>query len=272
MENPCFTLLEDLERGLLEIDKRNHSSIKKCSEKVELTQALSRKLRSLYFENKPKNLEREIRFFKEVKPKFFSELYFQIEVFNYYKGRPKGSLKAKKHHINFCLDKASSFITNHCEFHNYVKLGSTHLDELYFTNRDFDPKLHGGMEYPSDPVFSSPADPTLSCLMAADRYLQFLKNELFTLKNPTLDPSWEFMKTLDWNGSKTELVELIYAVHASGALSGELKDAIRMLEKAFNVDLGNFYRTYTDIKYKKNPTSFLDKLKTSLSEKIKTET
>lgn len=262
---------EELERGLLKIDQVSTSRISKCSDKVELCQTLTRQLRKLYFKHKPKTLEREIRFFKEVKPRFISELHFQIEVFNYYKNRPKGSLKSKKHHINICLDKASSFISNHCEFHNYMKLGSTHLDEVYFTNRDFNPKLHGGLEYPSDPLFSSPADPTLSCLMAAERYLLFLKHELFSLKNPKLDPSWEFMKTLDWNGSKTDLVELVYALHASEAISGELKDIMKMLEKAFNIDLGNFYRTYSDIKLKKNPTTFLDQLKANLADKIESE-
>jgi len=201
LENPCFKLLEKLDEKLIEVDQLKISKIKKCSTKVELCQELSQELRQLYFDNKPRTSNKEIYFFKELKPRFYSELFFHIEVFNYYKNSPKGSIKAQKHHIDFCLDKASSFILKHCEFHNYIKLSSTHLDHIYFTNRDYDPKLHAGMEYPSDPLFSSPADPTLSCLLTSIRYLQFLKNESFQLDNPKSDPSVEFMKTLDWNKS-----------------------------------------------------------------------
>ena len=216
--------------------------------------------------------EDEVHFFKKVKPKLFSELYFQIQVFEYYKLRPKGSLKAKKVFLNGCLDKASSMITEHCELGNYYLMGATHLDEHYFLKQNFNPKLHSGLKFPSDPEFSSPADPTLSCLLAAERCVQFIKNELYSLKNPKLDPSWEFMKTIDWNKSKTDLVELIYALHASKSVNGELKDLIQLAEKAFNIDLGNFYRIYTDIKLRKNPTTHIDELKQSLNHKIYQET
>ena len=150
-------------------------------------------------------------------------------------------------------------------------MGSTYLDRLYFTLQEYDPKQHASFKYPLDAKFSSPADTTLSCLMAADRYVQFLKNEHYTLKNPNLDPSWEFPSTLHWQKSKTDLIELIYALMASNAIRGDLKNTITVLEKVFNIDLGNFYRTFSDIKYKKNPSAFLDQLKFSLLEKIETD-
>ena len=162
-------------------------------------------------------------------------------------------------------------ISEHCELMNYQILGSTHLDEHYFLHQQFNPRLHSGLKFPSDPEFSSPADPTLSCLMAAERCVQFIKNELYSLKNPKLDPSWEFMKFLDWKGSKTDLVELIYSLHAANMLSGDLKHTFQMAEKAFNIDIGNFYRIYTDIKLKKNPTNLLDSLKTAFLDKMKKE-
>lgn len=79
------------------------------------------------------------------------------------------------------------------------------------------------------------------------------------------------MNSIGWNGTKTDLVELIYSLYATGSVNGELKDIFEVAEKVFSIDLGNFYRTYTDIKYKKNPTSFLDTLKEGLLEKIRKE-
>ncbi|WP_370089983.1 RteC domain-containing protein [Ekhidna sp.] len=271
MKNPCFDLLSELEHRLLEIDNNNRSPIDKCSLKITLCQDLTKTLRQLYFQASLETVNQQIHFFKTIKPKFVSELHFNLEVLNYYKERPRGSKKLKGQHINECMEKASSFMIKHCEFRNYMNMQSDHLDELYFTNRDYCPKLHGSFEYPSDPDFSSPVDPTLSCLIAADRYMQFLKDQKFTLKNPSLDPSWDSQKTLDWHGSKTDLVELIYALHAAGKLKGDLKHSFLVMEKALNVDVGNYYRLYTDIKLKKNPNSLLDVLKTSLLDKIRTE-
>ncbi len=271
MKNHCFDLLSELEQQLKDVDNNKDSRIDKCSQKITICQELTNQLRDRYIDAQLETVEKEITFFKEVKPRFFSELHFQVEVFQYYKHRPKGSMKQQSQHINMSLDKASTFLSKHCEFNTYIQLGSTYLDEMYFTHRKYCPKMHGNMEYPADPTFSSPADPTLSCLFAAARFVQFLRNESFTLKNPSLDPSWEFMKSLEWHGSKTDMIELIYGLHASGTLKGDLKDIISVMEKTFNIDLGYFYRLYTDIKLKKNPTSFIDNLKISLLTKIRSE-
>ncbi|WP_370089401.1 RteC domain-containing protein [Ekhidna sp.] len=271
MENPCYELLEEMEQGLLAIDCSDRNRLEKCAENIKLCQRLVVKLRELYLDADLHKEEAQIHFFRHIKPKVFSELIFQIEVNQFYKSKPRGSVKAKKHYIAGHSDKVSAYITKHCDFNNYIRQGLNHLDYLYFTHREYCPKAHGNLEYPVDPEFSSPADPTYSCLLAADRFIQFLRNEEYMLKNPSLDPSWEFMKSLEWQGSKTDLVELIYALHSSGSLKGDLKDIISVMERSFNVDLGYFYRLYTDIKLKKNPTSYIDSLKASLLAKIQSE-
>lgn len=263
--------LLELEEGLKEIENTTATKIEKCSLKVSHCQGLAERLRETFNAQILLEQHLQIHFFKKVKPRFFSELYFQIELFNYYKAYPKGSLKVKKQHINNQLDISSSFIVSHYELYHYVELGSSHLDDVYFKKVDYDLKVHGGLLYPQDNSFSSPAEPTLSRLLCAVRFTQFLKNELYALKNPTLDPTWEFTRNLNWNGSKTDLIELVYALTATDAIDAELKDTIQLLEKIFNIDLGNFYRTYTDIKLKRNPASFLDELKTNLLEKIRKE-
>lgn len=145
------------------------------------------------------------------------------------------------------------------------------MDDLYFRKMDYDVTIHSALEHSIDRGFSSPAGLTLSCLICCERYLKFLMKELLSLKNPRSDPSWDSMNSIGWNGTKTDLVELIYSLYATGSVNGELKDIFEVAEKVFSIDLGNFYRTYTDIKYKKNPTSFLDTLKEGLLEKIRKE-
>lgn len=82
-------------------------------------------------------------------------------------------------------------------------------------------------------------------------------------------------KCLKWTASKTDLIELIYALQTSGAIEDgmePMKVMASACEKIFNIKLGNFYRTYLEIKERKNDrTKFLDKMKTTLINKMNTE-
>ena len=269
--NAAYALLRELEHGLNEIDQLDSTTLERCSDKFNLCQHLATKFRETYLHYQFDNPELEITFFKEIKPLFYSELRYQKELLGYLKEKPKGSIKAMKQHINTSMDKVSIFISRHCEFDHYIQMGSTHQDKTYFTKQSFDPRIHGHLEHPVDMEFSAPASSTLACLLTAHRFLQFLKNELYSLKKPTLDPRWENMKSFKWKGSKTDLVELAYALYASESMNGDLKDIISIFENLFKVDLTNFYRTYSDIKYKKDPAAFINKLKASLLEKIRIE-
>jgi len=65
---------------------------------------------------------------------------------------------------------------------------------------------------------------------------------------------------------------LIYAVHSQGVFNNgsvDIKPIATVFERAFNVDLGEFYHTCLEIKYRKiNRTKFLDELKESLIKRM----
>ena len=78
--------------------------------------------------------------------------------------------------------------------------------------------------------------------------------------------------TLHWTGSKTALTELIYALHSQGIFNNanaDIKPIVKVFESTFNVDLGDFYHTFLELKSRKmNRTKFLDSLKESLIKKM----
>jgi len=80
---------------------------------------------------------------------------------------------------------------------------------------------------------------------------------------------------LSWTASKTDLIELIYALKVSGSINGgdsQIKQLTDVFGKLFNVDLGNYYKTYADIKNRnKEQTKFLLKLTSNLTEKLELE-
>ncbi len=271
MEINYTHLLETLESGLHKIENSTTTTYEKCANKIDLCQQLVRHLRDKYMADIPEDQSDQIQFFKKIKPVFFSELKYQIKKFDYLRQIPRGSTKTKKQHIIVWMNSTSRSLLKYCDFNTYIQSGSTQLDTVYFTHQTFDPKIHAGLKYPLDIEFSSPGDLTLSSIKANERFSEFLMREHFMLKNPRLDPSWENQISLKWNRSKTELVELIYALHSSQSVNGSLKDIIHVLEQTFNIDIGNTYRIFADIKLKKNPTTLLDDLKTSIKEKIRSE-
>jgi hypothetical protein len=69
---------------------------------------------------------------------------------------------------------------------------------------------------------------------------------------------------LFWTGSKTDLTELIYALHSSGAINSgtaDIKELASAFEQIFNIELGNYYHTFIEIRARKSSkTKFLDML------------
>ena len=75
-----------------------------------------------------------------------------------------------------------------------------------------------------------------------------------------------------WSGSKTALVELIYALFASGDLNhgtADISTLTTSFEDIFNIKLDNIYKTYSEIKARKNTRSkYLESLIVALEAKM----
>lgn len=77
---------------------------------------------------------------------------------------------------------------------------------------------------------------------------------------------------LKWTGSKVALIELLYGLHATSVVEGgraDIKQLAKGLEQLFNVNLGNYYRVYQDIRLrKKGQTQYIDSMKSQLIRKM----
>jgi hypothetical protein len=77
---------------------------------------------------------------------------------------------------------------------------------------------------------------------------------------------------LEWTESKSALVELIYALHYQGAVESSkagIKEIAACFESLFRIELGDYYRTFTDIKLRKSGRAkFLESLKDNLLKKL----
>lgn len=73
---------------------------------------------------------------------------------------------------------------------------------------------------------------------------------------------------LQWTGTKSALTELIYALYYSNVFNNgnvEIKEIVRAFQEALHFDLGDVYKTYSEIKSRKlRRTKFLEELAVSL--------
>ena len=76
---------------------------------------------------------------------------------------------------------------------------------------------------------------------------------------------------LTWTGSKVDLVELIYAWETAGCFNhgyANVKEIVVYTEIVFNIDLGDYYHTFRDLRRRVDRTAFLDSLIKYLNDRM----
>jgi hypothetical protein len=150
------------------------------------------------------------------------------------------------------------------------------MDEQYFVrgNRDLRMPLES-FHFLIDDQFSTCQDGTVATIMAYDMLIVYLRKEVDDLNNtlePTKNTPMEKPSKLFWTGSKTDLIELLYALHASESINGgtvDIKEMASHFEHFYNIDLGNYYHTFIEIRARKtSKTRFLDKLIELLNQRM----
>lgn len=111
--------------------------------------------------------------------------------------------------------------------------------------------------------------------MANDMLEVYLKNELIKLDR-TKPNIAHFANTpkvkLTWTDNKSALIELIYALYYNASFNNGKADIIeisRYFEIVFNIDLGDVYRTFLELKNRNARTKFISNLNDILQKKMK---
>lgn len=232
-------------------------------------------IKSHFKENQPKNKEEEIYFFKHVKPLFVEKLVYYLKVYYLETDLLLGCDKTKKSAYCLELKKTKSFLSQNSIFYKYYKTNSTHLDYKYFVRGTQDIKLQlSSNAFEADPEFSTGNDFLVAKIKASEKLQRYLENKLAPNTCSPKDelPQVQISENIKWTSSKVALIELIYALHTAKVINKgrmEIKDIAKLVENIFNIDLGDYYRSYLEIKMrKKGRTKFLDKLKAQLTSKM----
>lgn len=222
------------------------------------------------------NENEEIIFFKEIKPQLFSKLIYYRSIYNIEIMRPNGSLETQSIYLNAELGRLKNFFDRNIDIYKYYRTGCCHLDKYYFMRSTQDMQL--GLDafyFERDTTFSTIFDFKISKIIANEMIASYLNHELAKLNNPndynTQFPNLTNVK-LTWTGKKIDLIEQIYAWEGVGCFNNgniSIKDLTSYIELVFNINLGDYYRTFLEMRNKKGSrTAFLDKLIKHLEDRM----
>ncbi|MGV6947136.1 RteC domain-containing protein [Sphingobacterium kyonggiense] len=215
-----------------------------------------------------KNQKEEIYFFKHQKPALVSKLIYYNAVYKIETKKPYGEKQIKKF-LNKELSKLKKFFDNNIDFYKYYRSNNSFLDENFFMRGKHDIRLWLDTYYfEADHRFCTSHDYKVAKILANDLIQVYLEDQL---DNSSQKKGYS-SSSLNWTGSKSALTELVYALYAQGVFNNgnaDIKLIAKTFESAFNIDLGDFYHTFMELKARKiNQTKFLDSLCEALIKKM----
>ena len=271
-----------LDKILLEIhnkeDKILSQSKRLIDEAYEMTlylQDLLGSVKKYLIEEGFKNDEEEIRFFRSIKPQILGKLIYYNKIYRIETTCPVSNGKMYYNYFSGQLANLKREYTEHLcnsDFYRYYRSGRTDRDDTYFKRGNIN--YHDGLNsivFEIDSEFSTFFDYKTARIISNE----LLYTYLLTKINPDESPyvilqKPESSKDIFWTDSKNAIIELIYALYASGVISHG-KIGIRkislMFQILFRIPLGDLHHAFHRMKTRSGSrTSFLDQLKFSLEE------
>lgn len=257
-----------LETAIQELEIETDYPIKRIEAVIQLIIQSLADLKEFVLKSDFKNVDDEIHFFKYQKPVIVSKLIYYNAIYKIETRKPYAAKRTKKY---LCkeLKKLKRFFDNNLDFYKYYRSNNSFLDEKFFVRGKHDIRLWLDTFYfEADHRFSTSHDYKVAKIIANDLIQVYLEDKLnnINLKKTSDNGS------LNWTGSKTALTELIYALYSHGVFNNgntDIKLIAKTFEDAFNIELGDFYHTFMELKARKiNRTKFLDSLCEALIKKM----
>lgn len=274
MNETITHIIEKYKSEMIEFEQRELDDFLIVEKGIKISRKYLQKLRVIIREGQFINKENEILFFKKQKSFIYGNLKFYAKLYQYLLQKPRGTDKSKRLYIDAEIKKLQDYYYYYREFIKYYRQNATFLDEFYFLRgNDNIGLITDTSHFYTDMEFSTSHDNAVAKIIAYDLLLNHYTNEINALKKSTrkISNNAKLLESLNltWTSNKIDLTELIYALIASGAVKGDIKDLATAFEKIFGIDIGNYYRSFLEIRGRKEDvTRFLDLLNSSLLKRI----
>ncbi|MGO4904102.1 RteC domain-containing protein [Flavobacterium sp. W20_MBD1_R3] len=268
-------LLCELEEELHAISFNYDNPISMSDKSIETIVKYLQILKNYILDNEFPIKEDEIHFFKYIKPKFSSKLIYFNKVRKLESYKPLGSKRIQRDYLDNELNKLNIYFSENTEFYNYYRLGGQSFDNKIFIRHSVEIDYNLDIFYHElDHRFSTTHDFKVAMILANEIFQRYIENKIKSLsnsksvviKNPLEN------KVFKWTASKTDLIELIYALHTQKVFNdgkADLTEISKCFEKLFDIELGDIYRACNEIKNRKiNKTKFIDTLSENLNKRF----
>ena len=256
-----------LETAIKELEIEADCSIQRIEVVIHLIVACLSNVKECVSKRGFNNIDEEIYFFKYQKPVIVSKLIYYNSIYKIETRKPYGAKHIRKY-LNKELKKLKRFFDTNLDFYKYYRSNNSFFDEQFFVRGKHDIRLWLDTFYfEADHRFSTSHDYKVAKIIANDLIQVYLEDRLNNINVKKVSDN-----SLIWTASKTALTELIYALYSHGAFNNgntEIKLIAKTFEDAFNIELGDFYHTFMELKARKiNRTKFLDRLCEALIKKM----
>lgn len=245
-------LAKDMKEQLESVTLDNQDGLMRVSKSLTIVKQVLQRLKCYIHAYTFKTKAEEIEFFKQIKPIFLSQYYYNQRLLIIKCNEPIGNKEGLLTFYHRELENIQDFIKENIDFHVYCLSGAIHLDEYYFVRQQ------NTTEPFIDERFTTHYDNILAQMVANESVKDYLLNTIGKLNR-------DENLALSWTGSKTALIELLYALQSAEIFNNgkaDLKQIASTFESLFNISLGNYYRVFQEIRLRKSGrTNFLDQLK-----------
>lgn len=217
----------------------------------------------------------EIEFFRDIKPQILGRLIYYNKIFRIETVCPVNDGKIYQKFFAGQLGLLKQEFKEHISgssFYRYYRSGRSDRDEEYF--------MRGKINYSDglnsyvfeiDTQFSTYYDYKVARIMANELIYTYLLCKITPDGHSgSLVDNPESIKNISWTDSKNALIELIYALHASGVISHgkiSIRKITLVFQILFRIPLGDVHHSFHRMKDRAGTrTSFLDHLKISLEQ------
>ena len=229
------SLLQRVELQIQDYEDNAGDPLTLCRQCVDYLQEALGELKAFVVAYRFASPEEEIHFFKAQKPHLVSKIIYYNTVYQTELRFPSGSVEVQKAYLRSEIILVDNF------------------------------------HYETDPQFSTSYDFKTAKIIAnglLEIYLTNRLNELDKREQRKEIKNGYAGKPVRWTGTKRALVELIYALDTVGCLNKgtlDIKEIVAYFEEMLDIDLGDFYHCYMELKAKaKDSTSFLTLLRERL--------
>ena len=278
MENKAYEdIIMKLEDELTKLKREAHDIFMLVELAIGLCNSAMIETRKKVLKGGFSSIDNEIYFFKYLKPRINSKLIFYIQLFDIEVKRKDTGKEIQIQYLEDVLTLLNLYFQENMEFCRYYWRKQVHLDHIYFLRGNLNLRIHSDNHVNMiDPDFSTTYDQTVAKIIANERLVKYVENELIKLKINQDDLHSDLLQSFDtnahWSDTNTALVELIYALDSVKAVNNghiEIKELVKIFENIFNVKLGDYYRIFKEIqKRKKDRTKFLTSLVTALNKRM----